>query len=103
MANHTENNKTMDHLQEIWVSSVDPNICLQKEKMHNEEPPTMTTTTQLEASHNIITQGPATTVEKATTTTEAEEDTPLFRRRLQRVLGVRFIAAATTRTETCVL
>ena len=43
---------------------------------------------QLEASHNEI----VATVEKATVT---EEDTPLFRRKLQRVLGDPFIAAAT--------
>ena len=40
---------------------------------------------QLEASHNEIMDGVVATVEKAT---ETEEDTPLFRRKLQRVLGV---------------
>ena len=71
---------------------------MQEEKAHNLEPPTTTTTTQLEASHYMITQGIVAIVEKATTAaniTEAEEDTPLFRRKLKRVLEVGFIAAAT--------
>ena len=50
--------------------------------------------TTLEASHEMITEELVATVEKATNTVESEEDTPLFRQRLQRVLGVRFIAAA---------
>ena len=52
----------------------------------------MTISSQLEASHNEIMDEVVATVEKAT---ETEEDTPLFRRKLQRVLGVPFIAAAT--------
>ena len=52
----------------------------------------MTTLSQLEASHNEIMDTLVATVEKATKT---EEDTPLFRRKLQKVLGVPFIAAAT--------
>ena len=47
---------------------------------------------QLEASHNEIKDEVKATMEKAP---ETEEDTPLFRRKLQRVLGVPFIAAAT--------
>ena len=43
----------------------------------------------------MITEGLAATLEMATSIVESEEDTPLFRQRLQRVLGVRFIAAAT--------
>ena len=74
---------------------VDPNICIQEEHTHNVEPPTMRTTSQLEASHYIITGGLFATLEKATNTAESEEDTPLFRQRLQRVLGVRFVAAGT--------
>ena len=53
----------------------------------------MTISSQLEASHNEIMDEVVATVEKAT---ETEEDTPLFRRKLQRVLGVPFIAAAST-------
>ena len=53
----------------------------------------MTTSSQLEASHNEIMDNVGATVEKAT---ESEEDKPLFRRKLQRVRGVPFIA------ETCV-
>ena len=50
--------------------------------------------TQLEASHEMITDELVATVEKATNTVESEEDTPLLRQRLQRVLGIRFMAAA---------
>ena len=52
----------------------------------------MTISSQQEASHNETMDGVIATVEKAT---ETEEDTPLFRRKLQRVLGVLFIAVAT--------
>ena len=79
---------------EICVSRVDPNIRVQEERTHNIEPPTMGSAT-LEASHEMITEELVATVEKATNTVESEEDTPLFRQRLQRVLSVRFIAAAT--------
>ena len=74
---------------------MDPNVCIQEIQTPNVEPPTMGTITQLEASHEIITQGLVATVEKATNTVEAEEDTPLFRQKLQWVLGVQFIAAVT--------
>ena len=43
----------------------------------------------------MITEELVATVEKATNTTESEEDMPLFRQKLQRVLSVQFIAAAT--------
>ena len=76
---------------DIFVSRVDPNICVQELETHNFEPPTMGPTT-LEASHEMITEE---LVAKAKNTVESEEDTLLFRQRLQRVLGVRFIAAAT--------
>ena len=49
----------------------------------------------LEASHEMIIDELVATVEKTTNTVESEEDTPLFRQKLQRVLGVRFITAAT--------
>ena len=52
----------------------------------------MTILSQLEASHNEIMDGVVATVEKAT---ETEEGMPQFRRKLQRVLGFPFIAAAT--------
>ena len=55
----------------------------------------MTANTLLEAIHELIAKGLITTMEKTTSTTEAEEDTPLFMKKLQRVLGVRFITAAT--------
>ena len=71
---------------------MDPTVCLQKETSPNVEPQTMTTSLQLEASHTEIMDTVVTIVEKAT---ETEEDTPLFRRKLQRVLGVPFIVAAT--------
>ena len=43
----------------------------------------------------MITEELVATVEKTTNTVEPEEGTPLFTQKLQRVLGVRFIAAAT--------
>ena len=52
----------------------------------------MTISFQLEASHNEIMDEKVATVEKAQ---ETEVGTPLFRRKLQRVLGVTLIAAAT--------
>ena len=52
----------------------------------------MTANTLLEASHELITAGMVATLEKTTTTTDSEKDTPMFRKKLQRVLGVRFIA-----------
>ena len=88
---------------EICVSRVDPNISVQDERTHNIEPPTMGSAT-LEANHEMITEELVATMEKATNTVESKlfrqrlhhySDTPLFRQRLQRVLGVRFIAAAT--------
>ena len=84
---------------EIRVSRVDPTTT-QEELEYNEVPPTMTTSTSLEASHEMITEGLIATVEKVTDTTESEEDTPLFRKKLQQVLGVQFIAAATKKIVT---
>ena len=78
---------------------MDPNICIQEEQTHKVEPPTMGTSTQLEASHEMITKGLVATLQKATNTVDSEENTPLFRQRLQRVLGVRFIAAATKKDQ----
>ena len=54
-------------------------------------------TTQLEASHNSrpAMERLVATIERGINTTESEEDTPKLRRKLQRVLGVRFIAADT--------
>ena len=88
----TNSNTEIQQEQEIYVSRVDPTVCLQEETSPNVEPPTMTTLLQLEASHTEIMDTVVATVEKAT---ETEEDTPLFWRKLQRVLGVPFIAAAT--------
>ena len=90
----TENNTKADNPQEkeIWVSRVNPSVCLQEETIHNVEPPTMTISSQLEASNIKIMDELVATVEKVI---ETEEDTPLFRRKLQRVVGVPFIAAAT--------
>ena len=66
---------------------MDPTKTIQEETRHNETPPTMTKKTSLEASHELITEGLVATIEKAKNTTEAEEDTPLFRKKVQRVLG----------------
>ena len=79
---------------EICVSRVDSNTCMQEEKAHNVEPPTMTITTQLEASLCMITEGLVARIEKTTNTTELEENTAPFRQKLQRLLSVQFIAAA---------
>ena len=74
---------------------MDPTKTTQKELKRNKVPPTMTTSTSLEASHEMMTEGLIATIEKDTNTTESKEDTPLFRKKLQRVLGMQFIAAAT--------
>ena len=50
-------------------------------------------TTQLEASHEIIVDEIVATIDRETNTEEV--DTPLYRKSLQKVLGVNFIAAAT--------
>ena len=78
--------------QGIYVSRVDPNVCLQEETSPNVEPPTMTTSLQFKASHTEVMDTVVAIVEKAT---ETEEDTLLFRRKLQKVLGIPFISAAT--------
>ena len=93
-ATQTENNTETDNPleKEIWVSRVDPSVCLQEETTPNVEPPTMKISSQLEASHNEIMDEIVATVEEAT---ETKEDMPLLRQKLQRVLGVPFIAAAT--------
>ena len=80
-------------------SRVDPNICMQEEKAHKVEPPPMTTTKQLEASHCMIMEGLVAKNEKATNK-QNRGRTPLFRRKLQRVLCVRFNAAATKKAGT---
>ena len=85
--------KTKDTVTDNCVSRVDPKICIQEVQEHNIEPPTTGTT--LENIHEMITEELVATVEKATNTTESEEDMPLFRQKLQRVLSVQFIAAAT--------
>ena len=41
---------------EICVSRVDTNICIQEELTHNVQPPTRGPPTQLEASHEMITE-----------------------------------------------
>ena len=76
---------------EYCVSRVAPNASIQEELLPNTEPPTMTTT-QLEASHNLIVNEIVATIDRETNT--EEEDTPLYRRKLQKFLGVNFIAAA---------
>ena len=70
----------------------------QEEYAPNEEASTMTNT-RLEASHHMITERIVATINQATLT-ESEEDTPPFRQKLQKVLGVKFIAAATRKDRT---
>ena len=55
------------------------------------------TTTQLEASHNLIVNEIVATKDRATNT--EEEGALLYRRKLQKVLGINFIAAATRKDE----
>ena len=75
---------------EMFVSRINFDIASQEECTSNEEPPTMTGTRssppQLEASQHEIADNIVATV-NPTTMTEAEEDTPLFRQRLRKVLG----------------
>ena len=67
---------------EFCVSRVDPNANIQEELIPNTEPPTMTTN-QSEASHNLIVNEIVATIDKDTNT--EEDDTPLYRRKLQKV------------------
>ena len=83
---------------QVFVSRKNFDIASHEECTPNEEPPTISGTQskapQLGASHHKITGDIVATVNQ-TTMTEAEEDTPLFRQRLQKVLEVKLIAAAT--------
>ena len=80
MATQTNSDRReKEDTEEICVSRVDPNICMQEEKAHKLETPTMTTQSQLDASYCMITEGLFATMERATSTTESEEDTPFFR------------------------
>ena len=76
--NSTQTNSSGEQKSDdkIWVSRVDPTKTIQEKRRHNEAPPKMTKNTSLEASHELITEGLIATLEKATNTTEAEEDTP---------------------------
>ena len=75
----------------MFVNILNFNITFQEERTPNEEPPTMTGTQsnapQLDASHQEIAEELMATVNQ-TTMTEAVEDTPVFRQRLQKMLGV---------------
>ena len=97
MGTQTGISEERTEMQEQFVSRINYNIASQEERAPNEEPPTMTRTqpeaTQLEASHNEITEGVVATVTQ-TTMTETE-DTPWFPKRLQKVQGIKFIAAST--------
>ena len=81
---------------EYCVSRVDPYIMIQEETQPNIEPLTMSTT-QLEASHALIVRKIIAKIDRETNT--EEEDTPLYRKNLQKVLGVNFIAAANRKDE----
>ena len=80
---------------EYCVNRVDPNITTQGETQPNVEPATLSGN-QLETSNELIVEGLVATIDKETKT-EIGEDTPLYRENLQKVLGVSFIAAATTK------
>ena len=81
-----------------FVSRINYDIASQEQCASNEDPPTMSgrqpKATQLEASYHEITEGIVAIVNQ-TTNTKAEEDTPLLRRRLQKVPGFKFIATVT--------
>ena len=89
----TDNRKDQTEMQDHYVSRINYNIASQEERAPNEEAPTMTKT-QLEASHHMITEGIVAALNQATMA-ETEEDTPLFRKKIQKVLGTKLIAAAT--------
>ena len=86
----TDASEERPEMQDQFVSRINYNIPSQEERARNEEPPTTTRTqpeaTLPEASHHETTEGKAATVNQ-TTIAETEEDAPLFRKRLQRVLG----------------
>ena len=94
----TELGEEHPETNEMFVSRINFDIASQEEYTPNEEPSIMTgrrsSPPQLEASHHEIADNIVATVNQ-TKMTEAEEDTPLFRQRLQKVLGAKFIAAAT--------
>ena len=87
----TGNREDQTEMQEWYVSRINNNIASEEERAPNEQPPTITNT-QLEASHHMITKGIVATVIQMT---ETGKDTPLFRKSLQKVLGIKFIAATT--------
>ena len=91
-------NTEIQQEQDIYVSRVDPTVCLQEETSPNVEPPTMTTSLQLETRHTEIMDTVVVTVEKAT---ETEEDTPLFRRKLQKCKESHSSPPPPRRTEIC--
>ena len=89
----TQTDNPQPETNKHYVSRVNPYIFSQEEYAPNEEPPTMSNS-QLEASNHMIMEGIVATINQATRT-ESEEDIPPFCQKLQKVLGVKFIAAAT--------
>ena len=77
------------------VSRVDPIITTQEDTQPNKESLTMSGT-QLEASHELIVEGLLATIDKETIT-EIGEDTPLYKKNLQKVQGVSSMTASTRR------
>ena len=101
---HTQTELTIEEqeIYEYYVSRVDPSMVGQEDIHPSVEQPTMTSThawelqqqTQLEASHEMITEGIMATVNQEANT-EIEKDTLLYRKNIQEVLGLNVIAAAT--------
>ena len=54
-------------------------------------------TQQLEARHEVIVSSIVATMNQATTKSELEEDIPLYRSNLQKVIRIGFIATATSK------
>ena len=81
-------NRAKGGTNELFLSRINFDIASQEECIPNEEPPTMSgmqsNAPQPEASHHEITENIVASVNQ-TTMTEAGEDTPLFRQRLQKV------------------
>ena len=93
MQSQTEFKVELNEQNEYCVNRVDPQQVGTEMASPNEAPPTMSTN-QLETSHKIIMASVVESTNKATTA-EIEEDTPLYRKNLQQVMGVNFFAAAT--------
>ena len=95
MQSQKELTVAMNEQYEYCVSRVDPHYLAIEERSPNEAPPT-TSSTQLNVSHELTVANVVETADRATAT-EVDEDTQLYRRKLQKVIRAKLIAAATRR------